>query len=66
MFLDEVKYPLERRECFHINRNITVVNLFSEAQWPWYQSMDFWLHCRYCTSFSDELWYGHQCIVHSL
>jgi len=28
MFLDQVNYTLERRKCFHINRNITVVNLF--------------------------------------
>ena len=26
---------LERRECFHINRYITVANLFSISQWLW-------------------------------
>jgi len=31
-----VNSRLERRDCFHINRYITVVNFFSLSQWPWY------------------------------
>jgi len=38
---------LERRECFHINRYITVVNLFSISQWLQHYSADFWLHYIY-------------------
>ena len=39
-----VNYRLERRECFNINRYITVVNLVSVSQWLWHQSADCWLH----------------------
>jgi len=33
---DWVNCRLEKRECFHINRYITMVSLFSISQWLWH------------------------------
>jgi len=39
-----VNSRLEKLECFHINRYVTVVNLSSVSQWLWHWSADCWLH----------------------